>query len=78
MFFFLLFIAVQEDFHTTEFPSAVFSAAVCLKEEKKKHSLAVFELSAQSLPFRIVDGFAKNLNILNFPLDKNNCKKQHN
>lgn len=39
-----LFIAVQEDFHTTEFPSAVFSAVVCLKE--KKHSLAVSEVSA--------------------------------
>lgn len=40
--FLFLFITVQEDFHTTEFPSAVFSATVCLKGKKKETQPLLF------------------------------------
>lgn len=38
-FFFALSIVVQEDFPTTEFPWAFFSADVCFKEEKRTKAL---------------------------------------
>lgn len=66
--FLFLFIAVQEDFHTTEFPSAVFSATVCLKE-RKRNAAFLFLGPLHSRGLSECSYLFRCLKFLNSPLD---------